>query len=31
LNNVARADITEDQRDQILYKTARTILKLPPA
>lgn len=31
LNNVARADITEDQRDQVLYKTARTLLKLSPA
>jgi predicted TIM-barrel fold metal-dependent hydrolase len=31
LNHVAQADITEDQRDQILYKTARTLLKLNPA
>jgi predicted TIM-barrel fold metal-dependent hydrolase len=31
LNNVARAKLTEDQRDQVLYKTARTLLKLPPA
>jgi predicted TIM-barrel fold metal-dependent hydrolase len=31
LNHVAEADITEDERDQLLYKTARTLLKLPPA
>jgi predicted TIM-barrel fold metal-dependent hydrolase len=31
LNHVAEADITEDERDQILYKTARTLLKLNPA
>jgi predicted TIM-barrel fold metal-dependent hydrolase len=31
LNHVAQADITEDQRDQVLYKTARTLLKLDPA
>jgi predicted TIM-barrel fold metal-dependent hydrolase len=29
LNQIAMADLTEDQRDQILYKTARTLLKLP--
>lgn len=31
LNHVAEADISEDERDQILYKTARTLLKLPPS
>ncbi len=31
LNNVAKADITEAQRNQILYKTARSLLKLPPS
>lgn len=31
LNHVAEADITETQRSQILYKTARTLLRLPPA
>jgi len=31
LNHVAQADITEDERDQLLYKTARTLLKLSPA
>jgi len=31
LNHVAEADITEDERDQILYKTARKLLKLNPA
>jgi predicted TIM-barrel fold metal-dependent hydrolase len=31
LNHVAEADITEDERDQILYKTARMLLKLGPA
>jgi predicted TIM-barrel fold metal-dependent hydrolase len=30
LNHVAQANITEDQRDQILYKTGRALLKLPP-
>ncbi len=28
LNQIAMADLTEDQRDQVLYKTARTLLKL---
>jgi predicted TIM-barrel fold metal-dependent hydrolase len=28
LNQIAAADLTEDQRDQILYKTASTLLKL---
>ena len=31
LNNLAKANLTEDQRDQVLYKTARTLLKLNPA
>jgi len=31
LNNVAKASLTEDQRDQVLYKTARTLLKLDSA
>lgn len=31
LNRVAQADITEGERDQILHKTARTLLKLSPA
>jgi predicted TIM-barrel fold metal-dependent hydrolase len=31
LNNVARANLTAEQQDQVLYKTARTLLKLPPA
>jgi len=30
LNTVANADLTEDQRDWILYKSARKLLKLPP-
>jgi predicted TIM-barrel fold metal-dependent hydrolase len=30
LNNIARADITENERDQVLYKTARSLLKLNP-
>lgn len=29
LNNVARADITEDERDWILYKSIRRLLRLP--
>jgi predicted TIM-barrel fold metal-dependent hydrolase len=29
LNNVARADITEDERDWLLYKSARKLLRLP--
>jgi hypothetical protein len=31
LNNVAMADISEDQRDWILYKSAHKLLKLNPA
>lgn len=31
LNNVAMADITEDQRDWVLYKSAHKLLKLDPA
>jgi predicted TIM-barrel fold metal-dependent hydrolase len=31
LNHVAEADITEDQKDQLLYKTARRLLKLGAA
>lgn len=31
LNVIAEADLTEDQRDAILYKSARKLLKLPPA
>lgn len=31
LNNIANADLTEDQRDWILYKSARKLLKLPEA
>ena len=31
LNQIAMADLTEDQRDQVLYKTARTLLKLAAA
>jgi predicted TIM-barrel fold metal-dependent hydrolase len=29
LNNVALADITEDERDWVLYKSARKLLRLP--
>jgi predicted TIM-barrel fold metal-dependent hydrolase len=29
LNNVAKADITEDERDWLLYKSARKLLRLP--
>jgi hypothetical protein len=29
LNTIANADLTEDQRDWILYKSARKLLKLP--
>lgn len=31
LNNIANADFTEDQKDWILYKSARKLLKLPEA
>jgi hypothetical protein len=31
LNTIANADLTEDQRDWILYKSARKLLKLPLA
>jgi hypothetical protein len=31
LNNIANADLTEDQRAWILYKSARKLLKLPEA
>lgn len=31
LNTLARADLTEDERDQVLYKSARKLLKLDPA
>lgn len=31
LNNIANADLTEDQRDWVLYKSARKLLKLPEA
>jgi hypothetical protein len=31
LNTIANADMTEDQRDWVLYKSARKLLKLPPA
>jgi predicted TIM-barrel fold metal-dependent hydrolase len=31
LNTIANADLTEEQRDWILYKSARKLLKLSPA
>jgi len=31
LNNVANADLTEDQREWVLHKSARKLLKLPAA
>jgi predicted TIM-barrel fold metal-dependent hydrolase len=31
LNNIANADLTEDERDWVLYKSARKLLKLPEA
>lgn len=31
LNNIANAGLTEDQRDWVLYKSARKLLKLPEA
>ena len=31
LNTLANADLTEDQRDWVLYKSARKLLKLAPA